>query len=72
MYSTLEEAYIEMERLLAELRVEWEETRRISGRRENYWQGKKDGLRIGMNILHGFIVDGWQPPDIISNKEDVP
>lgn len=47
----LYDIYVEMEGLLEELRVEWEATRRSSGRRENYWQGKKDGLRIGMNLI---------------------
>ena len=66
--TTMIEAYEEMERLLEGFRVEWAATMHIHGRKDNYWQGKKDGLRIGMNFLHGFIVDGWKLPDIINDQ----
>lgn len=55
--SELAELYLELEGLLEEFRVEWERTRRQAGRKENYWQGKKDGLRTALNLLYPFVRD---------------
>jgi hypothetical protein len=49
--SELPGLYTKMEVLLEEFRVEWERTNHEHSRRENYWQGKKDGLRIAMNLI---------------------
>jgi len=38
-------------------REEWERTKSSEGgRRENYWQGKKDGLRMAMNLLWSLVL----------------
>lgn len=48
--------YGELEVLLEEYRVEWEATKKDAGRRENYWQGKKDGLRTSMNLIAPLVL----------------
>lgn len=53
---SLAEAYEEMESLLEDFREQWEGTKMIAGRKENYWQGKKDGLRIAMNLICPFVM----------------
>ena len=50
--NTVEGVYDKLSTLLEEFRVEWEASRHEHGRKENYWQGKKDGVRIAMNLLH--------------------
>ncbi len=48
----LYDIYVEMEVLLEEFRVEWAKDHAAGrGRKESYWQGKKDGLRVGMNLI---------------------
>ena len=47
----LKDLYLEWEGFFEEFRVEWEKTKDEAGRKENYWQGKKDGLRLAMNML---------------------
>lgn len=55
--SELAELYLELEGLLEDFRVEWEKTRYEAGRKENYWQGKKDGLRVALNLVYPFVRD---------------
>ena len=57
MLEEIEELYEQFEVFLEEYRVEWEASRHIRGRKENYWQGKKDGLRQAMNMLHQIMQD---------------
>ena len=57
MTKEMKELYSKYEVLLEEYRVEWEATKHKSGRRENYWQGKKDGLRTAMNLFHQLMQD---------------
>lgn len=53
----LQKRYDELESIFKDARVQWETTKAEAGRKENYWQGKKDGLRISMNLLWQEISD---------------
>jgi hypothetical protein len=51
----LRKLYAEYEEAFEYAREQWEAT---GGKRtENYWQGKKDGLRTAMNLLHQLIAE---------------
>lgn len=50
--------YLEMEELIEDFRIEWEKDHAAGMRRkESYWQGKKDGLRIGLTMFYPFVRD---------------
>lgn len=55
-YDELKEMYDELEALFEDARVHWNEDHVAGfGRKESYWQGKKDGLRVSMNLLYQLI-----------------
>ena len=57
-YKELAALYIELENLLEEFRVERLKYRDHGSEiEETYWQGKKDGLRIALNLIHPFTLD---------------
>jgi hypothetical protein len=57
MTKEMKELYEKYEVLLEEYRVEWANTMHEAGRTENYWQGKKDGLRTAMNLFYQLMQD---------------
>jgi hypothetical protein len=53
----LETLYAEYQGVFDYARSEWEATRSTEGgRKENYWQGKKDGIRAAMNLLWPLVL----------------
>ncbi|MHC4412487.1 MAG: hypothetical protein ACYSW6_05870 [Planctomycetota bacterium] len=54
----LAEVYLKMEGLIEDFRIEWEKDHAAGLRRkESYWQGKKDGLRIALTMFYPFVRD---------------
>ena len=51
------DVYKELLEVFEYARVEWENERKLVSykRKESYWQGKKDGVRIALNLLHPHI-----------------
>ena len=48
--------YLQLEEILEYARGEWARDRDLGLRRkESYWQGKKDGVRVAMNLLYQIM-----------------
>jgi hypothetical protein len=57
--SEVKKVYEELESLLAEFRKE--RAKEDPTHIDSYWQGKKDGVRIAMNLIHPLVLeDGKQ------------
>jgi hypothetical protein len=70
MLEELKTLYDEYEAMFDYARDQWEETRVEANRKENYWQGKKDGHRVDMNLLCALIRD--RDPEFRIHKHNEP
>jgi len=64
----LQKLYTEIESIFEDARVHRAE--KESHSRSGYWQGKKDGLRIAMNLLHQLILEEKERARISEKEEE--